>query len=84
VKILGFLFFAAVIVQTATPANLAISTYLKAGFSPAAIASDSAGDVYLAGSAVVDPASQTMSAVVAKLDPKAISIPVFHIFRQRR
>jgi hypothetical protein len=62
---------AAVIVQTATPANLAISTYLKDGFNPTAIASDSAGDVYLAGSAVIDPASQTMSAVVAKLDPKA-------------
>jgi len=71
VKTLGFLFLAAVIVQTANPANLAISTYLKDGFSPTAIASDSAGDVYLAGSTVTDPASQTMSAVVAKLDPKA-------------
>jgi hypothetical protein len=70
-KILGVLFLAAVIVRTATPANLAISTYLKDGFNPAAIASDSAGNVYLAGSAVIDPASQTTSAVVAKLDPKA-------------
>jgi uncharacterized protein (TIGR03437 family) len=58
-------------VQTATPANLAISTYLKDGFNPTAIASDSAGDVYLAGSAVIDPKSQTVSAVVAKLDPRA-------------
>jgi uncharacterized protein (TIGR03437 family) len=71
VKTLGALFFAAVIVQTATPANLAISTYLKDGFNPTAIASDSAGNVYLAGSAVIDPASETTSAVVAKLDPKA-------------
>jgi hypothetical protein len=70
-KILGVLFLAAVIVRTATPANLAISTYLKDGFNPAAIASVSAGNVYLAGSAVIDPTSQTMSAVVAKLDPKA-------------
>ena len=70
-KTVGFVFLAAVIVQTATAANLAISTYLKAGFTPAAIASDPAGDVYLAGSAVIDPASQTTIAVVARLDPKA-------------
>jgi uncharacterized protein (TIGR03437 family) len=71
VKTLGFVFLVSVIVQTATAANLAISTYLKDGFNPTAIASDSTGDVYLAGSAVIDPASQTMSAVVAKLDQKA-------------
>ena len=55
----------------ATAANLAISTYLKVGFNPTAIASDSAGDLYLAGSTLIDPTSKTMSAVVAKLDPKA-------------
>jgi uncharacterized protein (TIGR03437 family) len=71
VKILDSLFVAAAIVQTASPANLAISTYLKDGFTPSAIASDGAGNIYLAGSAVIDPASQTMGAVVAKLDPKA-------------
>jgi uncharacterized protein (TIGR03437 family) len=70
-KTSGALFLAAVIVQMATPANLAISTYLKDGFNPAAIASDSAGNVYLAGSAVIDQASQAAGAVVAKLDPKA-------------
>ena len=70
-KTLGFVFLAAVTVHTATSANLAISTYLRGGFNPTAIASDSVGDVYLAGSAVTDPASQTLSAVVAKLDPKA-------------
>jgi uncharacterized protein (TIGR03437 family) len=70
-KILGALFLAAVILKNATPANLAISTYLKDGLSPAAIASDSAGNIYLAGSAVIDPISQATSAVVAKLDPKA-------------
>jgi hypothetical protein len=37
----------------------------------AAIASDSAGNLYLAGSAVIDPASGSTSAVVAKLDPQA-------------
>jgi uncharacterized protein (TIGR03437 family) len=71
VKIIGPLILAAALVQTAWPANLAISTYLKDGFTPSAIASDAAGNIYLAGSAVIDPASQTMGAVVIKLDPKA-------------
>jgi uncharacterized protein (TIGR03437 family) len=71
VNMLASLFVAAAVVQTASPANLAISTYLKDGFTPSAIASDAAGNIYLAGSAVIDPASQTMGAVVAKLDPKA-------------
>lgn len=70
-KIFGLLFMALALAPTAAPANLAISTYLKDGFTPAAIASDASGDVYVAGSAVTDPASQTMGAVVAKLDPKA-------------
>lgn len=70
-KILGSLVVAAAIIQTASPANLAFSTYLKDGFTPSAIASDAAGNLYLAGSAVIDPVSQTMGAVVAKLDPKA-------------
>ncbi len=70
-KILSSLFVAAALVPTAWPANLVISTYLKDGFTPSAIASDAAGNIYLAGSAVIDPVSQTMGAVVAKLDPKA-------------
>ena len=59
-KILRFVFLAAIIAQAARSANLANSTYLKEGFAPAAIASDSAGDIYLAG-----------DAAVLKLDPKA-------------
>ncbi|MBZ5592797.1 MAG: SBBP repeat-containing protein [Acidobacteriia bacterium] len=58
-------------VRTLLPANLAISTYLKDGFTPTAIASDSQGNIYLAGSAVIDAVSETTGAVVAKLDPKA-------------
>jgi uncharacterized protein (TIGR03437 family) len=69
-KLLALLVMAAAIVQTASPANLALSTYLKDGFTPTSIASDAAGNIYLAGSAVIDPSSQTMGAVVAKLDPK--------------
>jgi len=71
VKILCSLVVAAAIGPTASPANLTISTYLKDGFNPAAIASDAAGNVYLAGSAVIDSVSQTMGAIVVKLDPKA-------------
>ena len=62
--------FAAVFAQTLLPANLAVSTYLKDGFTPSAIATDAQGNVYLAGYASIDPVSQTSSAVVAKLDPK--------------
>lgn len=70
-KIIGALSLVVALVQSAAPASLAISTYLKDGFVPAAIASDAAGNVYLAGSGVIDPASQSMGAVVAKIDPNA-------------
>ena len=65
------LFVAAIMTQIGWPAKLVISTYLKDGFTPAAIASDSQGNIYLAGAAVIDAASQTTAAIVAKLDPKA-------------
>ena len=55
---------AALFTPTCFSANLAISTYLKEGFTPAAIASDSQGNIYLAGSAEV-------GAAVAKINPKA-------------
>lgn len=71
VNIRSLLLFAAALVPTAFSANLTISTYLKDGFTPAAIASDSQGNIYLAGSAVIDPASQSSGAAVAKVNPKA-------------
>lgn len=51
-NLLGSLLLAAVMVRTGLPANLVTSTYLKDGFTPTAIASDSQGNIYLAGSAV--------------------------------
>jgi uncharacterized protein (TIGR03437 family) len=57
--------------QTAWPASLAVSTFLKDGFTPTAVAADPQGNVYLAGSSVVDPAAQTTAAMVAKVDGKA-------------
>src|SRR5260370_32929817 len=66
-----WLLLAAATVRTGLPANLVISTYLKDGFTPTAIASDLQGNIYVAGSAVIDASSQATGAVVAKLDPKA-------------
>lgn len=57
--------------QTGWPASLAVSTFLKDGFTPSAIAADAQGNVYVAGSSVIDAAAQTTGAVVAKVDGKA-------------
>jgi hypothetical protein len=65
------LLLAAAMAHNGFAATLAVSTYLKDGFTPAAIASDSHGNIYLAGSAVIDAASQATSVLIAKLDPKA-------------
>jgi uncharacterized protein (TIGR03437 family) len=58
-------------VQTGWPASLAVSTFLKDGFTPSAIAADAQGNVYVAGSSVIDPKAQTTGAMVAKVDSKA-------------
>jgi hypothetical protein len=63
------LLFAAALAGACSAANLAISTYLKDGFTPTAIASDSEGNIYLAGSAVTGPLDQTTGALVAKVNP---------------
>lgn len=68
---LCLLFLASVLPRIAWPANLAVSTYLKDGFTPSAIAADAQGNIYLSGSAITDAASATTSAMVAKLDPMA-------------
>ena len=62
---------AAVFLPTVWPATLAVSTFLKDGFTPTAIAADPQGNVYLAGSSVIDPKAQTTGAVVAKIDGQA-------------
>jgi uncharacterized protein (TIGR03437 family) len=67
----SLLFLAALIAPAGFSANLAVSTYLKDGFTPTAIASDSQGNIYLAGNAVIDAASQTTGVAVAKINPKA-------------
>ncbi|MGA3204161.1 MAG: SBBP repeat-containing protein [Bryobacteraceae bacterium] len=62
---------AVLVAQYCFPANLAVSTYFKDGFTPIAIASDGQGNVFVVGSAVIDPLAQTTGVAVAKLDPKA-------------
>src|SRR5579863_4266596 len=50
---------------------LTYSTYLRDNFTPKAIAVDSAGNVYLAGNAIVDSATSQTTVLVAKLNPQA-------------
>ena len=63
------------LLHSATPAfgqstpSLTYSTYLRAGFAPAAVATDSAGNVFLAGSALTVPGSTQKSATVVKISP---------------
>ena len=71
VTTLRVLFLSAAMVRACSPANLAVSTYFKDGFTPAAIASDAQGNLLIAGSAVIDPASGATGVAVAKLDTKA-------------
>lgn len=50
---------------------LAYSTYLRDGFTPHAITTDSAGNIYLAGTVLIDPAANQSTALVMKLNPQA-------------
>ena len=59
------------IIPRVSGATLAYSTYLRYGFKPAAMTSDAQGNLYLAGSAVIDPLSGATSAAIVKLDPTA-------------
>jgi len=50
---------------------LTYSTYLRDGFTPAAIATDSSGNIYLAGNVNLDPATSLTTVLVIKLNPQA-------------
>ncbi len=50
---------------------LTYSTYLRDGFTPAAIAMDSSGNIYMTGNAIVDPSSTQSTVLVVKLNPQA-------------
>src|SRR5579863_8476901 len=51
--------------------GLTYSTYLRDSFTPSAIATDSSGNIYLAGSVVIDPSTTQTTVLVEKLNPQA-------------
>ncbi|HTB19956.1 MAG TPA: SBBP repeat-containing protein, partial [Bryobacteraceae bacterium] len=68
---LAHLICALVLFSTAawSASGLTYSTYLREGFTPTAIATDPAGNVYLAGSTIIDPSTSQTAAMVVKLGP---------------
>lgn len=69
-----WLFFYSGLVFAATAPTfpaLTYSTYLRDSFTPNAIATDSSGNIYLAGNAIVDPSTSQTTVLVMKLNPQA-------------
>jgi len=69
---LSFLFYSGLILAAAGPSFpvLTYSTYLRDSFTPTAIATDSSGNIYMAGNAIVDPATSQTTVLVVKLNPQ--------------
>jgi hypothetical protein len=57
---------------------LTYSTYLRDSFTPKAIATDSSGNVYIAGNAVIDPLTFQTTGLVVKLNPQATQYLYVH------
>src|ERR1700722_11747001 len=49
--------------------GLTYSTYLRDGFTPSTVVTDTVGNVFLAGSTIVDQTTSQTAATVIKLDP---------------
>jgi uncharacterized protein (TIGR03437 family) len=56
--------------SAATFPVLTYSTYLRDSFTPKAIATDSSGNIYITGYAIVDPAAAQTAVLVVKLNPQ--------------
>src|SRR5580658_3387664 len=56
--------------SAATFPALTYSTYLRDSFTPKAIATDSSGNIYVTGYAIVDPAALQTAVLVLKLNPQ--------------
>ncbi len=71
--LLSTFLFCSGLTLAATPSYpvLTYSTYLRDSFTPNAIATDAAGNIYMAGNAIVDPATSQTTALVVKLNPQA-------------
>jgi hypothetical protein len=50
---------------------LTYSTYLRDSFAPKAIATDSSGNIYIAGDAIVDVGTSQTTVLIVKLNPQA-------------
>ena len=68
-----FLFYSGLASAASAPTSPALtySTYLRDNFTPTAIATDSSGNIYLAGNAIVDPSTMQTNVLVVKLNPQA-------------
>jgi len=68
---LPFLLFATLALEASSYPVLTYSTYLRDSFTPSAIALDSSGNIYMTGSAIVDPQTSQSTVLVVKLNPQA-------------
>jgi hypothetical protein len=73
IRSLYFLLYTGLALAASAPSFpvLTYSTYLRDNFTPNAIATDSAGNIYLAGTSVVDPATSHHTVLVVKPNPQA-------------
>jgi len=55
--------------QSVSAGVLTYSTYLRDGFTPSAVTTDAAGNVYIVGSLIVDASSGQLGPMVMKLNP---------------
>jgi hypothetical protein len=63
--------------SAATAPQLTYSTYLRDNFTPAAIATDSSGNIYMAGTAIVD--ANQAAVLVVKLKPAGQPISLYSL-----
>lgn len=68
---LSLLLFSGLALSASTYPVLTYSTYLRDSFTPKAIATDSFGNIYMTGNAIVDPATSQSTVLVLKLNPQA-------------
>lgn len=73
IRLSSLVLFSTLIIAASAPTAPALvySSYLRDGFAPNAIATDSAGNIYLAGKVIVDPDALQTTILVIKLNPQA-------------
>ncbi|HEV2689830.1 MAG TPA: SBBP repeat-containing protein, partial [Bryobacteraceae bacterium] len=72
-RFLSLFFYSGLVFAASSPTFpvLSYSTYLRDNFTPAGIATDAAGNIYMAGSAIVDQTTSQTTVLVVKLNPQA-------------